>query len=154
MDITRWSILKSDSLYFFRSQRWRSSIQSVKTILGADCGSDHELLIAKFRLKHTPSWKKIGRLKNFFLRLPAISENSHHSLSSRAISSRRDLLPPFIGQVRWCYYTWFFISLYAWTEATVRGVTESDVTEWLTLSLILTRTLTLHMHFFHIVVFA
>ena len=33
------------------SQRWRSSIQSAKTRLGADCGSDHELLTAKFRLK-------------------------------------------------------------------------------------------------------
>ena len=33
------------------SQRWRSSIQSAKTRWGADCGSDHELLIAKFRLK-------------------------------------------------------------------------------------------------------
>ena len=33
------------------SQRCRSSIQSAKTRLGADCGSDHELLIAKFRLK-------------------------------------------------------------------------------------------------------
>ena len=32
-------------------QRWRSSIQSAKTKPGADCGSDHELLIAKFRLK-------------------------------------------------------------------------------------------------------
>ena len=31
--------------------KWRSSIQSAKTRLGADCGSDHELLIAKFRLK-------------------------------------------------------------------------------------------------------
>ena len=29
----------------------RSSIQSAKTRLGADCGSDHELLIAKYRLK-------------------------------------------------------------------------------------------------------
>ena len=29
----------------------RSSIQSAKTRLGADCGSDHEYLIAKFRLK-------------------------------------------------------------------------------------------------------
>ena len=29
----------------------RSSIQSAKTRSGADCGSDHELLIAKFRLK-------------------------------------------------------------------------------------------------------
>ena len=33
------------------NQRWRHSIQSVKARLGADCGSDHELLIAKFRLK-------------------------------------------------------------------------------------------------------
>ena len=39
------------------SRRWRSSIQSAKTRLGADCGSDHELLIAKFRLK----WKKVGK---------------------------------------------------------------------------------------------
>ena len=33
------------------SQRWRSSIQSAKTRPGADRGSDHELLIAKFKLK-------------------------------------------------------------------------------------------------------
>ena len=37
--------------YILCSQRWRSSIQSGKTRLEADCGSDHELLIAKFRLK-------------------------------------------------------------------------------------------------------
>ena len=37
--------------YILCSQRWRSSIQSTKTRPGADCGSDHELLIAKFRLK-------------------------------------------------------------------------------------------------------
>ena len=39
------------------SQRWRSSIQLAKTRLGADCGSDHELLIAKLRLK----LKKVGK---------------------------------------------------------------------------------------------
>ena len=33
------------------SQIWRSSIPSAKTRPGADCGSDHEFLIAKFRLK-------------------------------------------------------------------------------------------------------
>ena len=38
-------------------QRWRSSIQSAKTRPGADCDSDHELLIAKFRLK----LKKVGK---------------------------------------------------------------------------------------------
>ena len=37
--------------YILCSQRWRSSIQSAKTRPGADCGSDHELLIVKFRLK-------------------------------------------------------------------------------------------------------
>ena len=36
---------------------WRSSIQSTKTRPGADCGSDHELLITKFRLK----LKKVGK---------------------------------------------------------------------------------------------
>ena len=35
----------------------RSSIQSAKTRPGADCGSDHELLTAKFRLK----LKKVGK---------------------------------------------------------------------------------------------
>ena len=34
-----------------RRKRWRSSIQSTKARPGADCGSDHELLITKFRLK-------------------------------------------------------------------------------------------------------
>ena len=43
--------------YILCSQRWRSFIQSAKTRPGADCGSDHELLIAKFRLK----LKKVGK---------------------------------------------------------------------------------------------
>ena len=43
--------------YILWSQRWRSSIQSTKTRPGANCGSDHELLIAKFRLK----LKKVGK---------------------------------------------------------------------------------------------
>ena len=43
--------------YILCIQRWRSSIQSAKTRLGADCGSDYELLIGKFRLK----LKKVGK---------------------------------------------------------------------------------------------
>ena len=39
------------------SQRWRTSIQSAKARPGADCGLDHEVLIAKFRLK----LKKVGK---------------------------------------------------------------------------------------------
>ena len=49
MDISRWSIPKSD--YILCSQRWRSSIHSAKIRPGANYGSDHELHIAKFRLK-------------------------------------------------------------------------------------------------------
>ena len=39
------------------SQRWRNSIESTKIRPGADYGSDHELLIAKFKLK----LKKVGK---------------------------------------------------------------------------------------------
>ena len=48
--------------YILCSQRWRSSIQSAKTRLGADCDSDHELLIAKSRLK----LKKLGKITRPF----------------------------------------------------------------------------------------
>ena len=43
--------------YVLCTQRWRSSIQSTKTRPGNDCGSEHELLITKFRLK----LKKVGK---------------------------------------------------------------------------------------------
>ena len=43
--------------YILCRWRWRSSIQSAKTRHGADCGSHHQLFIAKFRLK----LKKIGK---------------------------------------------------------------------------------------------
>ena len=44
-------------LILFFATKDGSSIQPVKTRLGADCGSDHELLIAKFRL----TLKKVGK---------------------------------------------------------------------------------------------
>ena len=43
--------------YILCNRWWRSSTQSAKTRLGADCDSDHELLIAKFR----PTLKKVGK---------------------------------------------------------------------------------------------
>ena len=43
--------------YVLCSLSWRSFIQSAKTRSGADCGSDHELFIAKFRLK----LRKVGK---------------------------------------------------------------------------------------------
>ena len=47
MDITRWSTLKSDGLYSLQP-KLEKLYTSAKTRPGADCGSDHELLIAKF----------------------------------------------------------------------------------------------------------
>ena len=44
------------------SQRWTSSIQSAKIRPGADCGSDHEPFIAKFRLK----LKKVQKTTRLF----------------------------------------------------------------------------------------
>ena len=38
------------------------ALESAKTRLGADCGSDHELLIVKFRLK----LKKVGKTTRLF----------------------------------------------------------------------------------------
>ena len=49
--------IKIRLIIFFVVERYRSSILSAKTRPGTDCGSDHELLIAKFRLK----LKKVGK---------------------------------------------------------------------------------------------
>ena len=43
--------------YILCGLRWRCSIQSAKTRLGANCDSDHDLLIAKFKLEQ----KKVGK---------------------------------------------------------------------------------------------
>ena len=56
MDITRWSTPKTDWLYSLQPKMEKLYTVS-KTKLGADCGSDHEFLIAKFRLK----LKKVGK---------------------------------------------------------------------------------------------
>ena len=56
--------------YILCSQRWRSSIQSAKTRLGADCGSDHELLIAKYRLKLKKVGKTTGPFRHDLNKIP------------------------------------------------------------------------------------
>ena len=61
MDIERWSTAKSDWLYSLQPKMERFS-QSAKRRPGVGCGSDHELLIANFRLK----LKKIGKTTSPF----------------------------------------------------------------------------------------
>ena len=49
-------------IIFFAAKDRESSIQSAQTRPGADCGTDHELLVAKFRLKS----KKVGKTTRSF----------------------------------------------------------------------------------------
>ena len=61
MDITRWSIRKSDLLCTLHL-KMEKLYKSAKIRPGADCGSDQELHIAKFRLK----LKKVGKITRSF----------------------------------------------------------------------------------------
>ena len=78
------------------SQRWRTSIQSAKARPWADCGLDHEVLIAKFRLK----LKKVGK-------------------TTRPFSYDLNQLPYIMQwkwQIDWREYMWYteFLRNYAW----------------------------------------
>ena len=64
-EITRWSILKSDWLYYLQPKEYmqniyspKNSIQSAKTRPEVDCGLDHQLFIAQFKLKLKKTRKK------------------------------------------------------------------------------------------------
>ena len=58
--------------YILCSQRWRNSIQSAKTRPGAGCGSDHQLLIAKFRLILKKVGKTTRRFRYDLNRIPCV----------------------------------------------------------------------------------
>ena len=61
MDITRWSIPKSDWSYSLQLNMEKHYTFN-KTSPWIDCGSDHELLMTKFRLK----LKKVGKTSRPF----------------------------------------------------------------------------------------
>ena len=87
--------------YILCSQRWRSSIQSAKTRPGADCGSDHECFIAKFRLK----LKKVGKTtRPFGYDLNQISYNYTVEVTNRF--KGLDLIECLKN------YEWSFVTLY------------------------------------------
>ena len=87
--------------YILCSQRWRSSIQSAKTRPGADCDSDHEFLIAKFRLK----LKKVGKtIRPFRYDLNQISYD--YTVEVRNRFKGVDLIECLMN------YGWRFVTLY------------------------------------------
>ncbi|XP_055290374.1 craniofacial development protein 2-like, partial [Moschus berezovskii] len=79
--------------YILCNQRWRSCIQLAKTRPGADCGSDHELLIAKFRLK----LKKVGKTTRPVIR-------REHGLESE--ENERSALPHIAAALRVSLGNW------------------------------------------------
>ena len=87
--------------YVLCSQRWRSSIQSAKTRLGADCGSDHKFLIAKFRLK----LKKVGKTTRPF-RYDLNQIPYDYTVGVRNRFKELDLIECLM------YYGWRFVTLY------------------------------------------
>ena len=88
--------------YILCSQRWRSSIQSAKTRPGTDCGSDHELLIAKFRLK----LKKVGKTTRPF-RCDLNQIPYDYTVEVRNRFKGLDLIESLMNN-----YGWRFVTLY------------------------------------------
>ena len=69
MDITRWSIPKSD-IIFFAAKDGEVLYSQQKTRPGTDWGSDQELLIAKFRLKLKKVGENIRPFKYYLNQIP------------------------------------------------------------------------------------
>ena len=87
--------------YILFSQRGRSSIQSAKTTPGADCISDHELLIAKFRLKYKKMEKTTRPLRYDLNQIPY-----DHTVELRNRFKGLDLIESLMN------YGWRFMTLY------------------------------------------
>ena len=76
-------------------------MQSTKTRPGADCGSDHELLIAKFRLK----LKKVGKsTRPFRYDLNQIPYDYTVEVTNR--SKGLDLIE-YLKNYGWRFVTWY-----------------------------------------------
>ena len=99
-DIARWSTPKSNWLYSLQT-KLRSSIQSAKTRLGVDCGSDHELLIAKFRLKLKTVGKTTWPFRYDLNQIP-----NYYTVEVRNRFKGLDLIECLMN------YGWRFVTLY------------------------------------------
>ena len=87
--------------YILCNQRWRSCIESAKTRLGADCGSDHKLLLLNSDL----NWRKWGKpLDHSGLDLNKIPYD--YTVEVRNRFKELDLIECLMN------YVWRFVTLY------------------------------------------
>ena len=87
--------------YILCTQIWRSPIQSAKIRPGADCGSDHELLIAKFRLKLKTVGKTTRQFRYDLNQIPYV-----YTVKVRNRFKGLDLIECLMN------YGWRFVTLY------------------------------------------
>ena len=88
-------------IIFFAAKDGEALYRQQKTRPGADCGSDHELLIAKFRLK----LKKVGKTtRPFRYDLNQISDD--YTVKVRNRFKGLDLIECLMN------YVWRFVTLY------------------------------------------
>ena len=73
-----------------------------KNKMGADCGSDHELLIAKFRLK----LKKVGKTTRLFRY--DLNQIPYDPTTPRAARTSRPDYPVLLNSVQTCIALMFF----------------------------------------------
>ena len=106
LDITRWSTPKSDWLYSLQPKiEKRYTVSKNKT--GADCGSDHEHLIDKLRLK----LKKVGKTIRPFSSVQFSHSVMSNSLQPHGLQHTRPTCPSPSPEVcpnscpshRWCH---------------------------------------------------
>ncbi|XP_030757603.1 craniofacial development protein 2-like [Sitophilus oryzae] len=69
--------------YILIKNRWRSSILSTKTLPGADCGSDHQLLQSTFRLKLKVTNRKVSRVVPPLTNTEAFRERLENELNNQ-----------------------------------------------------------------------
>ena len=125
---------------FFRKQlqieilcswRWRSSIQSAKTRPGADCGSDDQLLIAKFRLK----LKKVGKtIRQFRYDLNQIPYDYTVEMMNRFQGlDLVDRMPTRKTMKKQNNYGWRFVTLYRrqWPKPSPRKKYARSLLMWI-----------------------
>ena len=89
-------------IIFSAAKDGENSIQSTKTRPGADCGSDHEFLIAKFRLK----LRKVGKTTRPF-RYDQNQNSFIHTVEVRNRFKGLDLIDTVLEN-----YGWRFVKLY------------------------------------------
>ena len=88
-------------IILFAAKDRKAPYSQQKIRLGADCGSDHELLIVKFRIKLKKVWKTTKQVRNDLNQIPY-----NHTVEVTSRFKGLDLIECLMS------YGWRFVTLY------------------------------------------